>query len=65
MHRIRPRGNDSASVICDSEGKPVHLLQVPAEEGKWAQFITNHGRELWVLEFQNRKITRYAMPAEK
>jgi sugar lactone lactonase YvrE len=55
----------STSVICDSEGKPVHLLQVPAEEGKWAQFITNQGRELWVLEFQNRKITRYAMPAEK
>jgi hypothetical protein len=53
------------SVICDREGKPVRVLRVPAEDGKWAQFITRDGRELWVLEFETRQVTRYTMPAEK
>ncbi len=56
------RGN---SVICDREGKPVRVQRVPAEDGKWAQFIARDGRELWVLEFETRKVTRYTMPAEK
>lgn len=53
----------SQSIICDREGKPVGLLSVPAEEGKWAQFVMREGRELWILEFESRKITRYAMPS--
>ena len=48
-------GHRGASVICDREGKPVHVLRVPAEDGKWAEFITRDGRELWVLEFATPK----------
>jgi hypothetical protein len=52
----------SQSIICDRDGKPVRLLNIPADAGKWAQFLMRDGLELWILEFETRKITRYAMP---
>lgn len=55
----------SISIICDRDGKPMNMLNVPAEEGKWAQFVMNGGLELWILEFEKRRITRYAMPTGK
>jgi hypothetical protein len=52
----------SISVICDREGKLVNSQNVPAIEGKWAQFIMRDGQELWILDFEKREVSRYAMP---
>ena len=53
---------DSTSIVCDREGKAVRRYIVPAVEGDWAQFVTRGGRELWVMEFEIRRVTRFGMP---
>jgi len=48
--------------VCDTAGKPVLHLPVSAGESEWGQFLMKGGREIWVIDYATRKVSRYAMP---
>ncbi len=50
------------TLITDNRGKPVQRFSGVEADWSWGQFLTRDGRELWVIEYASRKVTRYAMP---
>jgi hypothetical protein len=63
-HAVVEFENGDALWLYDRKGQPVQRV-TPAPKvakGDWKAFLTREGRELWVLDTEARKVTRYAMP---